>query len=74
MSSQLPPTYPGPLPQDNTFHEPSQREQRYYPEQGKLSSPQLSEQRRIHPLLRNWPWIVAIIAALMIGYAVQATI
>lgn len=68
MSSQLPPTYPGPLPQGNTFHEPSQQEQRYYPEHGKLSPSQPYEQRRIHPLLRNWPWIVAIIAALMIGY------
>ncbi len=70
MSSQPPPTYPGPLPQDNTFHAPSQQEQYHYPERGQLSSQPSypTRQRGPHPLLRNWPWIVAIIAALMIGY------
>jgi len=70
MSSQIPPTYPGPMPQDTTFHQPFQQEQHYYPEQDKLSPqpPHPTGQREIHPLLRNWPWIFAIIAALMIGY------
>jgi hypothetical protein len=71
MSSQLPPTRPGPIPQGSTYHEPSQWEQHYSPEQGRLPPPPPAYptgQRRLHPLLRNWPWIVAIIAALMIGY------
>ncbi len=71
MSSQLPPTRPGPIPQGSTYYEPSQGEQHYSPEQSKLPPPPPAypnEQRGLHPLLRNWPWIVAIIAALMIGY------
>ncbi|MDQ2885364.1 MAG: hypothetical protein M3Y39_04675 [Chloroflexota bacterium] len=71
MSSQLPPTRPGPILQGSTYYEPLQREQHYSPEQSKLPPPPPAyptEKRGLHPLLRNWPWIAAIIAALMIGY------
>lgn len=72
MSNQTPPTYQdsAPMPPDPTIYEPYQLEQAIYPQQNQLPPPPPypSTQRRMQPVLRNWPWIVAIIAALMIGY------